>query len=75
MNEENKICPLLSIVDNENGYLNCKRERCAWYYRDRAMCALEALALNADNIETGIERAADALETIRMLETDKIDND
>jgi hypothetical protein len=62
MNEENKICPLLSIVDNENGYLNCKRERCAWYCGGLKECSLKALALNTDHIETGLERAADALD-------------
>ena len=43
MNGENRICPLLSIVDNENGYLNCKRERCAWYCGGLKECSLKAL--------------------------------
>ena len=60
MNEEKQICPLLS-ADFESGYMNCRRDKCAWYYRDRSMCSLEALALNTDHIETGLERAADAL--------------
>ena len=40
---KNRICPLLSIVDNENGYLNCKRERCAWYCGGLKECSLKAL--------------------------------
>jgi len=30
-------------VDNENGYLNCKRERCAWYCGGLKECSLKAL--------------------------------
>ena len=41
MNEEKRICPLLS-ADFESGYMNCRLDKCAWYYHDRAMCALEA---------------------------------
>ena len=60
MNDE-KICPLLSIADINVCFTKFRRDKCAWYYHDRAMCALEALALNTDHIETGLERAADAL--------------
>lgn len=63
MSEEKRICPLLSIAANctTGAMQHCREDKCAWYYADRAMCALEALALNTDHIETGLERAADAL--------------
>ena len=55
MNEENKICPLLSIVDNENGYLNCKRERCAWYCGGLKECSLKALVEAANEAVVVLE--------------------
>lgn len=61
MNDEKKICPLLSIANIDICFTNCRRDNCAWYYRDRAMCVMEALALNTDHIETDLDRAADAL--------------
>ena len=74
MNDE-KICPLLSISANhaEDGMQHCRSEKCAWYCRDRSMCSLEALALNTDHIETGLERASDALDCIQC-DTETISN-
>ena len=63
MNEE-KICPLLSIAANctTGGMQHCRSDKCAWYYRDRAMCALEALA---DALSDGIQaNLADIAEII-----------
>lgn len=56
MNGENRICPLLSIVDNENGYLNCKRERCAWYCGGLKECSLKALVEVEDEVAGALER-------------------
>ncbi len=56
MNEEKRICPLLSVSANhaEDGMQHCRGTMCAWFCTGRSMCSLEALAANT-------ERAADAL--------------
>ncbi len=54
MNEEKRICPLLS-ADFESGYMNCRLDKCAWYYHDRAMCALEALVEAANEAVVVLE--------------------
>lgn len=58
---EEKICPLLSIFGNEAGFRSCRHNKCAWYYAEQAMCALEALAIHTNHIENSLERSADAL--------------
>jgi len=44
-------CPILRYEENGKWFLDyCRRKRCAWYIKERKVCALKDLAQSLDYI-------------------------